>query len=116
MKRTQINNYLDETIKILKMHDPKEIILFGSVSKGTDGIESDIDLLVILDVDKIPETYEEKMAMTLDIRKSLRHINKKVSLDLLVYTKKEYAVMKTEKSLFLNEVNKTGRTVYEKAS
>ena len=86
------------------------------MSNGTANLDSEIDLLVILDIDSIPATYEDKMALTCNIRRSLRDINKKVALDLLFYTKKEYAIMKVEKSLFLNEIDKTGKSIYEKAS
>ena len=60
-----ISNYLDETVEILKKLEISEVILFGSVSKGNYDEESDIDLLIILDIDKIPETYEEKMELKL---------------------------------------------------
>jgi len=116
MNNIKMTSYLDETLKILKKHNPEEIILFGSMSNGTANMDSDIDLLVILNIDSIPKTYEEKMVLTCNIRRSLRNINKKVALDLLFYTKKEYAAMKAEKSLFLNEIDKTGKIIHEKAS
>ncbi len=116
MNNELMSNYLDETVEILKKLEISEVILFGSVSKGNYDDESDIDLLIILDIDKIPETYEEKMELRQKIRKSLRAINKKVSLDLLVYTKKEFEIMKEEGSSFLTEINNTGKKIYEKAS
>ena len=102
MNNELISNYLDETVEILKNLEISEVILFGSVSKGNYDDESDIDLLIILDIDKIPETYEEKMELRQNIRKSLRVINRRVSLDLLVYTKKEFEIMKEEGSSFFN--------------
>lgn len=116
MNNELLSNYLDETVEILKKLEISEVILFGSVSKGNYDDESDIDLLIILDIDKIPETYEEKMELRLVISRSLRKINKKVPLDLLVYTKKEYEIMKKEGSSFLNEISSTGKKLYEKAS
>ncbi len=115
MNRESISNYLDVIVKKIKEHNAYEIILFGSVSSDEFDEGSDIDLFVILDIDKIPETYEEKMKLKLGIRKSLREINKKISLDLLIYTKKEYDIMKDEKSSFFEEIIKTGKTLYEKA-
>ena len=47
-----------------------EIILFRSVSTGNYDEESEIDLLIILDIDEIPESYEEKMELKLNIRRS----------------------------------------------
>ena len=116
MNNELISNYLDETVEILKNLEISEVILFGSVSKGNYDDESDIDLLIILDIDKIPETYEEKMELRQNIRKSLRVINRRVSLDLLVYTKKEFEIMKEEGSSFLTEISNTGKKLYEKAS
>ena len=109
-------NYLDKVVEILKLQDIYEVILFGSVVKGNFDSESDIDLLIILDIDRIPATYEERMELRYKIRKSLREINREISLDLLVYTKKEFEIMKKEGNSFFNEINKTGRRIYEKAS
>ena len=111
-----IKKYLNDIIEILKNHNTKEIILFGSLSSGNYDDESDIDLLVVLDIDEIPETYEEKMKLKLDIRRSLRKINRKVAIDLLVYTKKEIEKMTEEKGSFFKEILDTGKKLYEKAS
>lgn len=51
--------------KIVDGCDPKAIVLFGSVSKGTSTEDSDIDLMVILDTDL---SYYER---TLAVRKSI---------------------------------------------
>ena len=116
MEKETITKYLEEIVKTMIVHNAYEIILFGSISKEKFDDESDIDLLIILDIDKIPETYEEKMKLKLEIRKALRKINRKISLDLLIYTKKEYEIMKKEKSSFFEEIIRTGKTLYEKAS
>ncbi len=116
MEKAEIDYYLDETIKSLITHDPIEIILFGSISKGVYNDDSDIDLLIILDIDEIPSSYEEKMILKMNLRKSIRSINRKIPIDLLVYTKKEYEVIKKEKSAFFEEINQNGKIVYEKAS
>ncbi len=116
MKKETIKNYLDEIVKTVIAHNAYEIILFGSISKEEFDDESDIDLFIILDIDKIPETYEDKMKLKLEIRKALRNINRKISLDLLIYTKKEYEIMKKEKSSFFEEIKRTGKTLYAKAS
>ena len=108
--------YLTETINILKQKNILEIVLFGSLNSQNFSKYSDIDLLIILDVDEIPKTYEEKMKLKLELRKSIRHINRKIAIDMLVYTKKEYEIIKKEKSVFIEEIINTGKKVYEKAS
>jgi uncharacterized protein len=40
---------------VVEFFHPRRIILFGSVARGQDGPDSDIDLLVILDDDAPPE-------------------------------------------------------------
>jgi predicted nucleotidyltransferase len=116
MDQERIDQYLYDLIEEIKSHNPQEIILFGSLSKDSFTSDSDIDLLVILDIDSIPKSYEEKMNLKSSIRKSIREINKKVAIDLLVYTKKEIQIMKEENNAFLEEINKTGKIMYEKAS
>lgn len=116
MDKMLIDNYLVELVENIKTHNPLEIILFGSLAQSTYTSESDIDLLIILDLDRIPESYEEKMQYRSAIRKSIREINKRVAIDLLVFTRKEIEIMKDEKSAFWEEIDKTGKVMYEKAS
>jgi len=116
MNTTEIDQYLEHIVDSLKNLDVKEIILFGSINDGHYDDESDIDLLVILDIDKIPQSYEEKMKMKLEIRKAIRSINREVAIDLLVYTKKEYEILKQRGSNFFQNIIKNGKKLYEKAS
>lgn len=116
MNTTEIDNHLENIVESLKNLDVKEIILFGSMQNGHCDDESDIDLLVILDLDKIPQSYEEKMKMKLEIRKAIRSINRKIAIDLLVYTKKEYEMLKQHGNNFFQDIIKNGRKLYEKAS
>ena len=51
----------DEIIQNLKKINPLRIILFGSYAKGQLDEESDIDLVVIVDTDVIPESYDQKL-------------------------------------------------------
>jgi uncharacterized protein len=116
MSEIEIDSYIQEIINKLSKLNIKEIILFGSMNNGNFDEESDIDLLIILDIDKIPETYEEKMKMKLELRKAIRTINRKVAIDLLVYTKKEFELIKKEGNNFFQNIIKNGKRLYEKAS
>ena len=111
-----MNQYLDLIIERIKIYDPQKIILFGSLYRETITDDSDIDILVILDSNNIPATYQEKMLSKRSIRKSIRDINKKIPIDLIVYTKMELEYLSKEDNPFLNEINTNGRVVYEKAS
>ncbi len=113
---TRASRYLEEILDILVKHNPLQIVLFGSANTGEFKKDSDIDLLVILDINTIPGTYEEKMKMKLELRRSLRCINRRIPIDLLVFTSKEIEIMSNQKNLFIEEIMNTGKILYEKAS
>ncbi len=109
-------NYIDNIVSRLLTLDPYKIVLFGSHAIETQGEESDIDLLVILDSEAISQTYKEKMKKKLMVRNLIIEINKRVPIDLIVYTKAEYEIMVKHGSSFLKEITTSGKTLYEKAS
>ena len=96
--------------------DPYRIVLFGSHALGTEETRSDIDLLVILDSEVISQTYEERMQRRLVVRDSIQEINRQIPIDLIVYTKAEYELLQRHGTSFLNEIERLGKTLYEKAS
>ena len=96
--------------------DPYRIVLFGSHALGTEETGSDIDLLVILDSEVISQTYEERMKRRLIVRDSIQEINRQIPIDLIVYTKAEYELLQRYGTSFLNEIERLGKTLYEKAS
>jgi uncharacterized protein len=53
---------------ILSEFDPVEIILFGSVARGDDGPDSDLDLLVVFD----KAERDERRNMMRNVRRSIR--------------------------------------------
>jgi predicted nucleotidyltransferase len=111
-----IEEILNELIISLKVSNPYKIILFGSYAKGEATEDSDIDLMVILDNNNIAKTYEERMSKKLYIRKLVREINYKMALDILVYSKEELKLVKENGNYFIDEIEKTGKVIYEKAS
>ena len=111
-----MDNYIDQLLEALKQADPYRIILFGSCAKGTSGENSDIDMLVILDNDNVAKTYEERINKKLYINRLVRNINYKVALDILVYSKEEYKIVKDNENYIIDEIENTGQIIYEKAS
>jgi predicted nucleotidyltransferase len=101
-------------ITALKQSDPYRIILFGSHARGTATENSDIDMVVILDNDDVAKTYTERLCKKLSVNKLVRDINYKVALDILVYSKEEYRIVKNHGNYFIDEIEKTGKVVYEK--
>ena len=106
---------INEIVSHLRVIDPFRIVLFGSHAFETEELESDIDLLVILDSEDISQTYEQRMQSRLLVRESVQAINKQVAIDLIVYTKGEYQYLQRQGSSFLKEIESTGKTLYEKA-
>jgi len=109
-------NYINPLIEALKASDPYRIILFGSYANGTATEDSDIDVMVILDNDDVAKTYEERLRKRLSINKLVRNINYKVALDILVYSREEYRIVKDCGNYLIDEIERKGKTIYEKAS
>ena len=110
------NTVLDDLVFSLKSSDPLKIILFGSYANGNPTENSDIDLMVILDNDHVSKTYEERLDKKIFIRNLILDINRKIPIDLLVYSKEELKLIKKHGNYFIDEIERTGRIIYEKAS
>ena len=108
------NAVLDNLVQSLKSSDPCKIILFGSYAKGNPNENSDIDLLVILDNDRVAQTYTERLETKISIRNLVLEINREFPLDILVYSKEEFNIIKKHGNYFIDEIEKTGRIIYEK--
>jgi len=107
---------LDNLVSLLKSSDPYKIILFGSYAKGNPNENSDIDLMVILDNDHVSKTYKERLEKKIFIRNLIIEINRKIPIDILVYSKEELNLIRNRGNYFIDEIEKTGKVIYEKAS
>jgi len=65
------------TEKIIEKFHPKQVILFGSHARRTAHVESDIDLLIVM------ETAKKNTAQAIDI---IRALDYQSNLDLIVRT------------------------------
>ena len=109
-----INSLIKHLIVCLKSSDPYKIILFGSYVNGTPNESSDIDIMVILDNYHVSKTYEERLHKKVFVRNLLLEINRKVPLDILVYSKEELNLMKQYGNYLIEDIEKTGKIIYEK--
>ena len=114
MEKTTTSD-LDDLVSCLLAVDPYRIVLFGSTAAGEQTAESDIDLLVILDSQVFQQTYGERMATRIAVRKSIREINRRLPIDLVVYTRAEYEFLKQQGASFLSVIERSGKTLYEKS-
>ena len=111
-----LNTVLDNLIFLLKPSDPYKIILFGSYAHGNQNKNSDIDLMIILDNNHVSKTYKERLNKKISIRNLVLEINRKIPLDILVYSKEELSLIKKNGNYFIDEIERTGKIIYEKAS
>lgn len=97
------------------MVNPSKIILFGSYAKGFFDDESDLDLVVILNTDMVPDSYDKKLEIKVQVRDSIYELSRQMPIDLVVYTDGEFKMLETLKTSFYNEIMETGKVIYEKA-
>ena len=112
----EFDTVLDNLVYLLKPSDPYKIILFGSHATGNSGRSSDIDIMVILDNNHVSKTYTERLNKKIYIRNLVLDINRKIPLDILVYSKEELKILKKNGNYLIEEIEKTGKIIYEKAS
>ena len=111
MARTNtVNNIVTRLLTL----DPYRIVLVGSHAQDEEHLKSDVDLLVILDSEIISQTYEERMHRRIAARHCIQETNKEIPIDILVYTRAEYEYLLHLGVSFLNEIEKSGKTLYEK--
>ena len=80
-----LNDWVPDLANVIVLaFDTREIILFGSVAEGTDGPDSDIDLLVVLD----QAPLADRRRLMVDLRKASRSIAAPV--DLLVTSVEDF--------------------------
>lgn len=107
---SDLRGYVPQIIESLKELDPFKIYMFGSVAKGTDNQDSDIDLAVILNIDEVPKTYDEKLKNKVSVRNTILDISMEVAIDLLVYTKEEFKILDELNKPFMTEITEKGNT------
>jgi len=87
---------------------PEKVIVFGSYAQGAADRDSDIDLIVVLDSEAIPATYQDRMMNRLLVRRALDALNRDYALDVLVYTAPEWKRFQDSGSAFAKEVASQG--------
>ncbi len=102
-KRTIVENI---KTKLLTNIQPKSIILFGSVAKGLDSLDSDIDLLVVWD--------EQKNIPNIKRRILLRQIIgiTESPLDILTCSTEELQTALNDEQSFTSHIIKEGEILY----
>ncbi len=92
---------------IVREFAPLQVILFGSYAYGTPTEDSDVDLLVVMD---IPESDTRRQAAEI-----VRRIPRRFNLDVRVRSPKEIAYRVSHNDWFLREITERGDVLYESA-
>ena len=98
---------LKQIISIIKKINPTKIYLFGSRAAGAFDDESDIDLLIVA------PSNERPLERRLKLRRMLLEFDRRIGLDLLVYTPDEFKVLEKEPSSFISLAIRQGIKVYD---
>lgn len=98
----------DLVADIAERFSPARIVLFGSVAQGTDGPDSDIDLLVVM-----PEAPPgERRELMFKMRKATRVHD--VPRDILVTSLDDYQRRRQQLGTIEHETELRGQVVYER--
>ena len=112
MMDKKLNNILNEAIHEIKNlygEKLKEIILYGSYSRNQQNDESDIDILVLIDIDETELKYYEKKLNSIISDIGYRY-KKVISLIDISYSKFNYWV---DVVPFYKNVKDEGIIIYE---
>jgi predicted nucleotidyltransferase len=105
-ERENVPSRIDEAIqRIVDQFHPVKIILFGSYARGPAGPDSDVDLLVVMDV----KDSKRRQAVEIDLALSDRTF----PLDLIVVTPEEFEKHRDVVGHILYPVVREGKVLHE---
>lgn len=92
--------------KIVESINPKSIVLFGSVARGNEREDSDIDILVIWDEKKELSNVKRRIVL----RKIIGMVDS--PLDVLTCTTEELNIALEDKNSFTSRIVSEGELIY----
>ena len=103
-----LNTGIDEAVKrIVERFRPAKIILFGSHACGAAEPDSDVDLLVVMDV----KGSKRRQAVEIDLALS----DRRFPLDLIVVTPEEFEKYRDVAGHIIYPAVREGRIIYDAA-
>jgi predicted nucleotidyltransferase len=106
---TEIQILLDGIVnRITERFRPEKIILFGSYARGTPTVDSDADLLIVMNV---PES-KRKAALEID----LLLVGIPIPTDIIVVTPEEVERHRNCVGTVIREAIREGKVLYERAA
>jgi predicted nucleotidyltransferase len=98
----------DITRRIVEKFQPYKVVLFGSYAYGTPDLDSDVDLLVVMDSD---EPMAQRIRRVTEVAK-VRFL----PIDIIVRTPAEMAQRLVMGDFFLAEILDKGKVLYRRES
>jgi uncharacterized protein len=109
MRRDAALEEIERMVKrIVQGFNPQKIILFGSYARGTSGPDSDVDLLIIMNV------TGSKKDVAIQIDRAL--IDRRIPLDIVVATPEDVEKNRALVGNVIRPALKEGRVLYERAA
>ena len=109
MTATEFQGILDAAVeRIVGRFDPEKIILFGSYANGEVTPDSDLDLLIVMDL----EGSRRRKANEIDLALADRMI----PMDISVVTPEQFDRQKNAVGTIIREAALQGRVLYERAA
>jgi predicted nucleotidyltransferase len=100
---------IDAAVKrIISTARPRRVILFGSAVRGETNINSDLDILVVMD-----KEVESPRRESVHIRRALRGLS--MPMDILVVSEERLRELADRPGLIYREALKHGKVVYDAA-
>jgi len=115
-QQKDVKSLIQTIIERIKVLNPYKIILFGSYAWGSPDENSDLDLIVVINDDLMPNSYNEKLQIYLKVSHVLTDILRKVPIDLIVHTKPMHKRFIELDSMFYREIAQKGIVLYERTN
>jgi len=103
-----LKRYIAELKEILFRLNPYKAILFGSSVYGDFTDDSDIDLIVVLEKNEMPENFDERIKNYSLVKNFFKPLKDKVPMDIIVYTKSEWEHFLKADNSFTREILERG--------
>jgi len=107
VKKKKIESIKKITQQVAEKYNPQKIILFGSFAYGKPAKDSDLDLLIVKQVNKKKDLLERayEVRQILDVHEAL---------DILVFTPREIKERLKLNDLFIKDIFEKGKVLYER--